>query len=177
MKEGMHMEEQTYEDTLASIKAHYEKELEDRDKLREENDILWNRLGYADTELRSYRYRDKMKIRDMEKMTYFIKVFPDGLKRLTDKNISDSALGVLTRLSSRLEQDTGILIDENGKYMNKAALARVLGKDKSNFNKELLNLLEIGAVQIKKKGKQVCYQLNDLCFYNGINRANSEVGK
>ena len=169
------MDEQTYEDNLSCIKAHYECELEDQDKLLKENDDLRYRLSDALAKLKTYEYINKLKVRDLEKESYFVKLFPNGIGKLVERGISDSCIGLMTRLSARCEQDTGNLIDEYGNFMNKAGLARFLGKDKSNANKVISDLVKAGAIKEKRKWKKVIYQLNDLCFYNGINRANSEV--
>ena len=174
------MDERTFMDTLECLKADYDRLTRENEKLTERKDFFYNKAASNDLELRQYRYREKMKIREKEEGVYWVKVFPQGTNSLVKKGLSDSGIGLLIRLSAFLEPDTGALIDGNGNYMNKAGFAKALGKDGSNFNKDFAKLVDIGAIKEGGRGKKgkikaTHYLINDIYLYNGINRANSTL--
>ena len=130
------MDENTFEDTLQCIIDHYEVINEQKDaeimKLKQENSDLSGKLAKIEEEKLKRRQKEYYRLKTNESGTTFIKLYPEGMKRLItlekQKKITDSDIANFTKLSMFLDIDTGRLTDNTGKYITKAKIASEIGK-------------------------------------------------
>ena len=132
------MEKETFEDTLQCITDHYEEELgkstteyndlvNSYNNLIDKNEELFLKCSELVTEKNEKQRRIKRKakyfLNENEKDITFVKQFPNGwlklIRMVKEEKITYFDLGMFAALGAFLDQDTGIIMDMEGKALNK----------------------------------------------------------
>ena len=198
------MELETYKDTLESIitdfevqKQEYEAKiielystvLSQRDYILEleaqvqtekkEKQKALNELAEKEANQKMRAIKEYEKMNESEKGIRFTKVYPGGVKKLTELKqegkLTSNDIGKCLLMLPMVQKDTNLLVDPGGNCLNKSQIAKAIHEGKSNLEISLSRLRDCGVlIEVDKDGKKA-YKISDSVAYNGINRLNGRL--
>lgn len=162
------MEDQTFEDTLESLK-------DENDDVKAQLKVLYDIVSkhQMKNKLRRIKEYDKAQLKENEPFT---KHYHTRLKELQDIRRSELNAGDMGRfymLTYCLEQDTGLIFDPyTGIPLNKTKMCEVCCEDRKHWNEYLQRLIDAGLIIVNENDGKPLYFVNKKFAFNGYSRLN-----